>query len=165
MLLYLLRHGIAEAHGSRRSDDERELTEEGMEKTKLALKAVRAMKLEQPSLIIASPYIRAQQTAEIAHREFGSHAQLKNSEVLIPSGDITSTMSLVAEYIRDNSPLMLVGHEPHLSTFASAILGSSSTIIEMKKASLAVIELFRLDTPRMRGVLTALLPPKIGNTI
>lgn len=165
MLLYLLRHGIAEDHGSRASDEERELTEEGMEKTTLVMRAAKKMRLETPQLIISSPLIRAKQTAAIAHKEFGSHAMTLVSETLVPSADLSVTMSLVAEHIKEHSPVMLVGHEPHLSSFATALLGSTSSMVEMKKASLAAFELHRVDPPRMRGVLTLLLPPKIGNLI
>ncbi len=162
MLLYLLRHGIAEDHGTRASDSERELTEEGIKKTTAAMKAIAAMNIPSPVLIISSPYMRAYQTAEIAKEAFEVRAAIVKSETLIPSADIVTTMTVVAEQIAGHSPLMLVGHEPHLSSFGSALLGSSSPIIEMKKASLACIELYRLDVPRLRGILTKLIPPKIA---
>ena len=165
MLLYLLRHGIAEDHGSRERDEERELTEEGKEKTKRAMQAARAMKLVPPALVITSPLIRAIQTADIASKEFARDAKRLMSEALVPSADIISTMSLVVEHLGKDSPVMLVGHEPHLSTFGSALLGSSSPVIEMKKAALAKFEIYRLEVPRMRGMLTALIPPSVSNLI
>jgi phosphohistidine phosphatase SixA len=58
---------------------------------------------------------------------------------------------------------MLVGHDPHLSSLGSALLGSQTTVIEMKKAALAKFEISRFDVPRMKGYLVALLPPKIGS--
>ncbi len=165
MLLSLLRHGIAEDHGSRERDDERELTDEGRAKTKRAMQAARAMKLIPPALVISSPLIRAVQTADIACKDFARDAKRMTSEALIPSADILNTMSLVAEHIKKDSPVMLVGHEPHLSAFGSALIGSGSPIIEMKKAALAKFELYNLDPPRMRGLLTALLPPAVGAMI
>jgi phosphohistidine phosphatase len=163
MLLYLLRHGIAEDHGTRAIDSERMLTEEGIKKTTAAMNAIAAMNIASPQLIISSPYIRAYQTAEIAHKAFEVRQEIIKSETLIPSADIIATMGMVAGYIDKYSPLMIVGHEPHLSSFGSALLGSSSPVIEMKKASLACFELYRLDVPRLRGVLTKLIPPKIGS--
>jgi phosphohistidine phosphatase len=165
MLLYLLRHGIAEDHGARASDEERELTEEGIEKTTLVMRAAKKMRLETPQLIISSPLVRAKQTAAIAHKEFGALASTLISETLVPSADLSVTMSLVAEHIKEHAPVMLVGHEPHLSSFATALLGSTSSMVEMKKAALAAFELHRLDPIRMRGVLTALIPPKIANLL
>jgi phosphohistidine phosphatase len=163
MLLYLLRHGIAEDHGSRASDAERELTDEGKEKTRAALLAVKKMKLFPPELVIASPLIRAKQTAEIALEVFAKDGKFEISDALIPMAEITDTMSLVAKWAKKYNRIMLVGHEPHLSSFGSALLGSPSPVIEMKKAAVAKFEISRLDVPRMRGLLVALLPPKIGS--
>ncbi len=165
MLLYLLRHGIAEDHGSRGSDAERELTDEGKEKTRLAMQALRAMRLAVPALVMSSPYTRARQTAEIALEEFAKDALFEISTSLVPSADITVTMNIVAEAIKRLKPVMLVGHEPHLSSFGSALLGSPTPIIEMKKASVAKFEIYKLDPTRMRGALTALIPPKIGSLL
>jgi phosphohistidine phosphatase len=163
MFLYLLRHGIAEDHGSRGGDAERELTEEGKEKTHAALLAAKKMKLAAPELVIASPLVRAQQTAQIALEVFAHGAKFETSDLIKPSSDITQTMTLIAERSKKHGSMMLVGHDPHLSTFASALLGSSGVVMEMKKSSLAKFEISRFDVPRMRGFLTALLPPKIGS--
>ncbi len=163
MLLYLLRHGIAEDHASRGGDAERELTDEGKEKTRAALEAVRKMKFFAPELVIASPLIRAQQTAEIALEDFAKEAKFETSAMLIPMAEVTDTMTLVAKCAKKYSRIMLVGHEPHLSSFGSALLGSPTPVIEMKKAAIAKFEIHRIDSPRMRGQLLALFPPKIGS--
>jgi len=163
MLLYLLRHGIAEDHSSRGGDAYRELTEEGREKTAAALAAAKKIKLLPPELVIASPLIRAQQTAEIALEVFAKGAKFETSEAIKPMSDITETMALIAERAKKYGSIMLVGHDPHLSSLGSALLGSSTAVIEMKKAALAKFEISRFDVPRMRGYLVALLPPKIGS--
>jgi phosphohistidine phosphatase len=163
MFLYLLRHGIAEDHASRGGDAERELTEEGKEKTRDALVAAKKMKLLPPELLIASPLIRAQQTAQIALEVFAKGAKFETSEAIKPMSDITETMALIADRAKKYGSIMLVGHDPHLSIFGSVLLGSSVVVIEMKKAALAKFEISRFDVPRMRGQLTALLPPKIGS--
>jgi phosphohistidine phosphatase len=162
MLVYLLRHGIAEDHGFRGTDAERQLTEEGRAKTAAALRSVASMRFATPMLVISSPLVRAIETADIACTEFATDAKRLISESLTPSAEIDKTLALVASHIHEASPILLVGHEPHLSTFASALVGSQTPILEMKKASLVVFELYRIDAPRMRGVLTALLPPRIG---
>ncbi len=163
MLLYLLRHGIAEDHASRGGDAERELTEEGREKTTAALLAAKKMKLASPELVIASPLIRAQQTAQIALEIFAKGAKFETSEAIKPASDITETMALIADRSKKYGSVMLVGHDPHLSLLGSALLGSSAIVIEMKKAALAKFEISRFDVPRIRGQLVALLPPKIGS--
>ncbi len=163
MLLYLLRHGIAEDHGSHGSDAERELTDEGREKTRAALEAVKKMKLFPPELVISSPYVRAKQTAEIALENFAKEAKFEISDSLTPMSEVTETMSVVAKCAKKYSRIMLVGHEPHLSSFGSALLGSPTPVMEMKKAAIAKFEIHRIDSPRMRGQLLALFPPKIGS--
>jgi phosphohistidine phosphatase len=163
MLLYLLRHGIAEDHGSRSSDSERELIDEGKEKTHAALVAVKKMKFFPPELVISSPLIRARQTAQIAIDAFAKDAPLEISDALKSEAEIIDTMLLVAKWAKKYQRIMLVGHEPHLSEFGSALLGSEVPVIEMKKAALAKFEITRLDVPRMRGHLIALFPSKIGS--
>jgi phosphohistidine phosphatase len=162
MLLYLLRHGIAEDHGSRASDDERELTTEGREKTRDVMNAARKMKLFSPTLVISSPLIRAKQTAEIAMESFAKDAKYEMDDSLKSGANVIDTMALVVKW-KSYEHIMLVGHEPHMSQFGSALLGSATPIIEMKKAALAKFEILRMDAVRMRGVLLALLPPKIGS--
>ena len=163
MLLYLLRHGIAEDHGSRGGDVERELTEEGKEKTRDALLAAKKMKLFPPELVIASPLIRAQQTALIAIDAFAKDAKFETSDALTPMSEVTDTMTLVTRWAKKYTRIMLVGHEPHMSSFGSALLGSPNPVIEMKKAALAKFEIHHIESPRMRGHLVALFPPKIGS--
>ena len=162
MLLYLLRHGIAEDHGSR-PDDERELTEEGKEKTRSIMDAVKKMKLFAPDLVISSPLIRAKQTAEIAMESFAKGAQFELDDAVKSGAEVTDTMALVVKWSKKYQHIMLVGHEPHLSSFGSALLGSPTPVIEMKKAALAKFEITRLDDQRMRGILVGLFPPKIGS--
>src|SRR5256885_9784491 len=98
MLLYLLRHGIAEDHGSRASDEERELTDEGKEKTRAAMNAVRKMKLFEPDLVISSPLIRAKQTAEIAMELFAKSAKFELSDALKSEAEVTDTMALIVKW-------------------------------------------------------------------
>lgn len=163
MILYLLRHGIAEEHGSQTSDEARKLVQEGKDKTRDAMKSLAKMKYPVPSLVISSSLIRAKETAEIAIEFFAPDAKYKMSDALRPMSDVIDTMALVHEYIREYRTIMLVGHEPHLSSFGSALLGAPHPVIEMKKSSIALFEILRNEVPRMRGTLTALFPPRIGS--
>ncbi len=144
MLLYLLRHGIAEEHGSRPSDAERHLVPEGKEKTKEVMKSLARMKYPSPDLVISSPLIRAKETAEIATMYFAPDSDYKISDAIRPMSEVTDTMALVEEHIRTYRNIMLVGHEPHLSSLGSALLGLPHAMIEMKKSAVALIELHRM---------------------
>src|SRR5690349_12304877 len=108
MHLYLLRHGIAEEHSARPSDAERKLVPEGKEKTRLAVQAISAMNYPAPELVIASPLVRARETAEVAIEVFGSNVKLKESSALVPSADMIETMALVEESFRKHKVVMFV---------------------------------------------------------
>jgi phosphohistidine phosphatase len=165
MELYLLRHGDAGDHAfSPDEDNARRLTSEGNEKTKAVVRAAKKMNFDPPQLIVSSPLVRAEETAKIAIEYFAPKAEYRISEVITPGGDMDRTMAFIAMCAEEFSSMMLVGHDPHLSSFAS-ILVSGSTLgsIEMKKSMLALFSLTDMDTPRMRGTLRLLLPPKIAN--
>ena len=161
MLVYLLRHGIAEDHGARGTDAERKLVAEGKEKTKVMMKALAKMKYPAPDVVVASPLVRAEQTAQIALEFFATEADYKVSEALIPMADVMNTIGLIESLKEDYGVAMLVGHEPHMSMFGSALLGVSHPAIEMKKSSVALFELHRIEPYRIRGSLITLLSPRL----
>jgi phosphohistidine phosphatase len=159
MLLYLLRHGTAEDHGSRSSDAERKLIPAGKKKTTQMMKMLAKLKLPAPDIIVSSPLVRAEETAQLALEYFAVDADYKISEAITPMSDVMNTMDLIQSLSDDYGVVMLVGHEPHLSMFGSALLGVSAPVIEMRKSSVALFELTRIESPRIRGVLVALYPP------
>ncbi len=161
--LYIMRHGIAEDYASDGRDASRLLTDEGMEKTRRMAKLLKEMRLAPPTIMVQSTLIRAQQTAAIAREIFAPESDLRTSRALEPGADIAVTMALVAELARQSQSIMLVGHEPHLSSFGGALVsGMMRPVIEMKKSAVALFELTNLDVPRMRGILTMLLPPRVA---
>ena len=109
MEIYILRHGIAVERGSPgyKKDSERPLTDEGEEKMRQIAKAILAMDLKF-DLILSSPYVRAQQTAEIVAAELDQEVTF--TELLVPDGN---SLELIRE-INDEKPqrVLLVGHEP-----------------------------------------------------
>ena len=66
--LYLLRHGIAEEQRPGKSDADRALTPEGIQKTKQAARGMRALGI-RPDQVLSSPLTRARETAEIICEE------------------------------------------------------------------------------------------------
>lgn len=161
MDLYLWRHGDAEDFSS--SDAERKLTEEGRDKVTSVAKALVEMEFDAPAIMLTSPLVRAQETAEIIRSVFAKTASLGISPQLEPSADITHTMSVVFQLAQQFESIMLVGHEPHLSTFGGALLtGTLRPVIEMKKSSVALFELTDINPPRMHGYLKFLFPARVG---
>ena len=91
MLIYLLRHGIAEARAT--SDAERELTPEGVMQCKRVLDK---FETQTPLLdkALMSPYKRAQQTASIFSTSFPD-ARFEISDHITPEANIYDVMDLI----------------------------------------------------------------------
>ena len=139
MDLYLLRHAIAaEARiGSLTADSERPLTEEGKKKMVRIARAMRKLGLPF-DLILSSPYVRARETADIVAVEFGLKNACELTPHLEPGQNLESLVKLVRTRSTDAPSILLVGHEPMLSTLIAVLLGGrDATIgITMKKAGL-----------------------------
>jgi phosphohistidine phosphatase len=164
MILYLLRHGDAgDSLLSPTQDNARKLTSVGKEKTRAVVRAAKAMKYPAPMAIVSSPLTRAQETANIAMEEFGPMAHFEETRVLVPSAEMEVTMAYIMMMSEKYDSLMLVGHDPHMTSLASLLVsGSTRPAVEMKKSALAVFEITQPDAMRMRGYLKCLLPPKIS---
>lgn len=151
--LYLLRHGDAMEAGY--DDAERPLSPLGEKQAAQAGLALQRLDIF-PEIIISSPLERARQTAK-AVQQILQKPEISTSEYLIPGTDQRQILELLNNISRQT--VLLVGHEPQLSTFISSLVsGSVSARIVMNKGSLA-----RLDTPRpivqgvccLRWLLTA----------
>ena len=159
MTIYILRHGVAEERRAGRADEKRALTEEGRAKLMLVLQRARAAKVS-PSLILASPYVRAVQTAEMAAKLLGCKKKVVRTDALLPSSSPEEVWREMRG-LKNESAILLAGHEPLLSQTASYLLGEERTIIELKKGALAAIEVGSSGkTPE--GVLRWLLTPKMA---
>jgi phosphohistidine phosphatase len=161
MNLYILRHGIADAPGTGRivADADRPLTAEGERKVWQIAEAMEALELSF-DLILASPYLRARQTAEIVAEAFKARKKLEFNEALTPSG---SSQQLV-EFLNRRQPapesVLLSGHEPSLSELISLLLsGGENLSITMKKGGLCKLTVEQLKHGRC-ACLEWLLTPK-----
>jgi len=145
--LLLLRHGIAEERqeGRADADGERALTAAGRRRTAAMLEKAVALGLGVERLI-ASPLVRARQTAEIAVAVRLAPA-LELATALEPGGD---PLPLLATWLAPDGAtnpvrpslqsLALVGHEPDLGDLASRLLGAPAGSIRLRKAGLALLE-------------------------
>lgn len=128
MRLLLVRHGVAverEPQATTTEDDERALTESGARKMRKGAKALAAA-VHEPSLLLVSPLRRALETSAILRAHWPDVEQAI-TEVLRPETrpqDLASflTASPVADQIRADSLVVIVGHEPHLTRFANWVL-------------------------------------------
>lgn len=137
--LILLRHGVAEPHGSV-DDALRALTPTGRERTRRVCERARQLGLGGAELI-SSPLVRARQTGEIAV-ETGLASTLALSEALAPGAD---PCPLLRDWWAGETEasasrrLVLVGHEPDLSRLACRLMGAPPGALALKKAGIAVL--------------------------
>jgi phosphohistidine phosphatase len=145
--LWLLRHGEAEPHDAA-VDADRELTERGREQSRIAGKALVALKLEV-HLAFTSPKVRARETARLVCEELG--IEPIEHEPLYAGFDATDALELMAAAGPDQR-VLVVGHDPDFSQVVYDLTGAR---IDLKKGGIAAA---RLDCTR--GALIALLRPR-----
>jgi len=137
MELLIIRHGIAEPHGSRGDDASRRLSDEGRKKFRRGAKGLLELVPELDALI-ASPLLRARETAEIVAEAYRGLA-IEESGCLEPEREPKE----LAEFLAARPPsarLAVVGHEPHLSHSASWFLaGLRHSFIELDKGGACLL--------------------------
>ena len=104
MKLWVLRHGEAEPHGTR-ADSERELTAHGREEV---LRTAAELIGKPITAIYASPYRRAQQTAQLVREALGFAPEIRTVEWLTPD----YSPQVVSEQLVSVDRALLASHNP-----------------------------------------------------
>jgi phosphohistidine phosphatase len=154
MNLYLLRHAEAEEEAS--SDAERQLTERGREQSRTIGRFCARNDL-YPGKILTSPLARAKQTAKIVADELKIPGRLQVCAFAASGMTAETALNGLKEFV-EHSSVLLVGHEPDLSEFVIALLGSGEESVRIRKAGLAKVTLPKLKLGV--GRLEFLLPVK-----
>jgi phosphohistidine phosphatase len=115
MKVYLVQHGEAKPEAE---DPQRPLTEKGKEAVNSVARYLAALGLEVAQ-IAHSGRLRAKQTAELFSQHLSPPHGVKEEKGLAPLDDPQEAKQLIEQL---ESPLMLVGHLPHLSRLASLLL-------------------------------------------
>ena len=126
-MIYLLRHGDAEPAGGG-DDAARRLTEKGERQARDAGRALAGLGVHIDACI-ASPKVRALETARIACEALGVEVEI--SEAL--GGGPFDALELAA----GRGDVLLVGHEPDFSAEVGRLTGAK---VEMKKGGIAVVD-------------------------
>ncbi|MFM8426219.1 MAG: phosphohistidine phosphatase SixA [Chloroflexota bacterium] len=126
MNLYLIRHAIAEEESPTGDDSQRGLTDKGAKKMRQIAKGLRELGVEF-DYILTSPYIRAEQTAEILGDVLKMKKRIVTSENLAPTGSPDQLLAEINEKYSVNS-LAIVGHEPYLSNLVGLLTADGSPI-------------------------------------
>ena len=139
MRLYVMRHGRAASRADWTAPDaERPLTDEGRERSRAAARGLKALGVE-PAAVVTSPYERARETAAIVATELG--APLEQEPALEPGADLDALAAVLAAHA-DDAELLIVGHEPDLSTLVGELIGGKRGAgVELKKGACACVNL------------------------
>jgi phosphohistidine phosphatase len=156
MILYLMRHGIAEDVSPAGGDPERRLTQPGTLRTAMVAKGLDRLGLTFDR-IVSSPYVRARQTAEIVARITKHRDEIHLDKRLVPFGTFEDVSDLLAEH-GDVESLLLTGHEPNMGVVISGLTAEGRLDVEVKKASVTAIAMRRLRQPAAGALLWSMTP-------
>ncbi|MBD9612735.1 phosphohistidine phosphatase SixA [Pseudomonas sp. PDM02] len=133
MKLWVLRHGEAEPYGSR-PDSERTLTAHGREEV---LRSAARLMGQPVTAIYASPYLRAQETAQLVREALGFEPEIRTVDWLTPETDPDK----VAEQLVSVSDVLLVSHNPLVGNLLSYLQhGAGYPPEKVSTAGLAELE-------------------------
>lgn len=112
--------------------------------------------------IVSSPYVRARQTAEILSQIFFETKVVEAVE-LVPHSPAQAFVRWLQAHGRNHKALLIVGHEPQLSMFASYLLAKSpESFLEIKKSGVACLEVgLAGDISPGCAQLRWLVPPRL----
>jgi phosphohistidine phosphatase len=160
VLLYLVRHAIAEQYDPGRwpDDAERPLTDRGVRRFRRAARGLRALAPEVDALL-SSRYARAWTTAELLAEHSGWPAP-DPLEALTP-GHRPPEVLAALEGFAAAATVALVGHNPDLPALASYLLTGAPGALEIEWRRGAVAA---LDSAGAAGpgafALRSMLPPR-----
>ena len=145
-MIWLLRHGEAEdeAPGAG-GDSERRLTAKGEKQSKAAGRALEALGPDLEACL-ASPKVRARDTAELACAALGLEVELDDR---LRGGGFDPN-----DLAAGRGDVLLIGHEPDLSDAIAALTGAR---VKLRKGGLAV-----LDGRLLHALLTPAQLRRIG---
>ena len=128
--VYFIRHGIAVERGRELNDEARALTPKGRAKTQRIAQRLVEFGLSF-DILLASPLVRAWQTAEILQAA-GLGTALEAHAPLRPGGELVDWLTWLATWQQSqtatapgseqNGAIALIGHEPTLSQWAQQLV-------------------------------------------
>lgn len=159
--LYFIRHGIAEERQPHLPDQQRALTPKGRQKTQKVAQRLHILGIKFDYLQ-TSPLIRAHQTAEILQQQ-GLVRAIHVSDLLSPEGNWQDWLKWLQDWRTQGlTHLALVGHEPHLSTWAELLVwGQPCQKLVLKKAGMIGLLLPEHHNPIGQSTLFWLTAPKL----
>ena len=147
MKVIIMRHG--QADWSAPSDSERNLTVQGMQEVSSTVAQLAGQQVDR---IIASPYLRAQQTAAIASETFA--VDVETLAALEPDGDSAS----VVQTLPAAGVVMLVSHMPQVSCLAGLLCDGSTSDGPPFQTAMALVLTLDIPGAGMAEVAEIIMP-------
>lgn len=167
MQLYIMRHGEAQnfiEQGSR-DDSQRALTAQGEIEAKMMANWLQKMQIS-PKQVFVSPYVRAQQTCELATTDM--QTTITTLDFITPSGDAKQVHDFIDGWCseqleviasqkstKQEQSLLIISHMPLVSYLVAELTQSSNAPI-FATAGIAHID---YDIDKMQGTLQRLVSP------
>lgn len=161
MMLYLVRHGIAEAVSPDGDDASRHLTPRGRVRMQRAAAGLRRLGV-RPAVVLTSPLPRAAESAAILVSVLAGRAfPAREVAALAPETPPLDTLRALRLFARHHE-VMAVGHQPNLGRLLALLLTGSpeGVVVELKKGACAALELPSF-VPGGGVVLRWLAPPRV----
>ena len=134
MTLWVLRHGQAQVRAPR--DELRELTDEGREQVR---RSAAHLATQPISRILVSPYLRAQQTADVVIKALNYQGPIQTVPWLTPDTRLGEALAELDAY--EGQTVLLVSHQPLVGELTGLLVhGSRDQALPMHTASLAELE-------------------------
>jgi phosphohistidine phosphatase len=142
VIVYLLRHGVAEDQAEGGADAERALTADGVRKLERAGRTWRRL-VDDVDRIFVSPLVRARQTAVLFGQAAARRAPMTETDDLTPGAPPTAAQGLLQRELQaGTTAVACIGHEPHLGGLLGLLLtGSDRIAVPLKKGMLVAVEL------------------------
>lgn len=148
--LLLLRHAEAMDKSYAQKDSERLLTPHGIQQ----LKSISKQMLDKdliPQLIIASPAIRALETANQIIQNLGIKSSTLQTMDGLYSGDVYNYQEIIFSFFNPAETLLIIGHNPMISDFSTSISPKSpyfttATLAAFQPSENTSAASFSLDT-------------------
>ena len=158
MDLFVLRHGEAGNRAKMISaDSKRTLTVAGRKEIEDVTEGISHLKIK-PDRIISSPMTRARETADIL-ADSQKMSRVEEWPELNPEGSRQQLYDRLST-LRTDSSIVIVGHEPYLTSMICEIIGAPSGQMALKKGGLARVHV-NAFVPKVRGELRWLLSPRL----
>lgn len=159
IIIYIMRHGIAQQRSPLVKESERKLIPKGKKKVLAVGNRLNQLKINF-DLILTSPYTRAFETASILAQSLSPQPKVLIEQMLEPAGSFDHLIEKINAL--GISSCCLIGHEPDLGRLLSYLLcgNSAAFTVTFKKAAICSIS-FSSGVEKGKGTLLWLAHPKL----